>query len=106
MLSSLSRAVKLGSVPGSSHYYSDSALLKAEHCIGMTNEAVTLYTDTVIPHRMHKSIVEHYTCTGCKTSFRTPEKTKSLADFLTGLLYVFGPGEAGVKIVSKHFDLG
>ena len=72
----------------------------------MTNEAVTPYTDTVIHHRLHKSIVEHYPCTGCKKSFRTPDKTKSLEDFLTGVLYVFGPGVAGVKIVSKYFDPG
>ena len=91
------------SIPGSIYYRSDSALLKAEHCIGMTNEAVTPYTGPLIHYRLHKSIVEHYPCMGCKTSFRTPEKNKSLADFLSGLFYVFVPGEAAVKIYTKQF---
>ena len=69
----------------------------------MTNEAVTPYTGPLIHYRLHKSIVEHYPCMGCKTSFRTPEKNKSLADFLSGLFYVFVPGEAAVKIDTKQF---
>lgn len=69
----------------------------------MTNEAVTPYTGPLIHYRLLKNIVDHYPCTGCKTSFRTPEKTKSLADFLSSLFYVFVPGVATVKIDSKQF---
>ena len=69
----------------------------------MTNEAVTPYTGPLIHYRLHKNIVDHYPCMGCKTQFRTPEKTKSLADFLSGLFYVFVPGEAAVKIDTKQF---
>ena len=54
------------SVPGSSHSYSSSSPPKGEHGIGMTNKAVTPYPGTVIQHRLHKSIVEHYPCMGCK----------------------------------------
>ena len=73
------------SVPGSIHYYSSSALLKAERGIRMTNEAVTPYAGSTIHHSLHKGIVEHNPFTECKKSLRTLEKTKSLTDFLTGL---------------------
>ena len=102
MLTSLRRAVE-GAYQGGSFIILAARFLKAEQGIGMTNEAVTPYAGTVIHHRLHKSIIEHCPCTGCKKTFRTLEKTKSLANFLSGLFYVFIAGEAAVKLDSKQF---
>ena len=69
----------------------------------MTNETVTPYAGTVIHQGPHKSIVEHYPSRGCEKLFRTLEKTRSLADFLSGLFCVFVPGKTAVKIDLKQF---
>ena len=71
----------------------------------MTNSAVTPYPGRVIHQRLYKSIVEHLftLARDVRNRFESLRRPSLIANFLSGLFYVFVPGEAAVKIDSKQF---